>query len=136
MQVLAGLFQNLPFGTNLGLLQFMWMLVNGAIALQSRGPKTELCKRAVLPMHGRTVSHGADTFVGMWQIAELLRLLQAQIEELPQWRYHQHGGYRAVRCRHYGFLPSATQGMSQQTLLPSGRQGPASGDHGLGCCQR
>ena len=36
MQVLAGLFKNLPIGTNLGLLQFMWMLVNGAL-LSNRG---------------------------------------------------------------------------------------------------
>ena len=39
-------------------------------------------------------------------------------------------------CRHYGFLPSVTQGLSQQTLLPSGRQGLASGDHRPGWCQR
>ena len=94
MQVLAGLFKNLPIGTNLGLLHFMWMLVNGALlsnrgalfpALKASGLADAAVRRAWAAFRG-----------GVWQIAELLRLCQAQIEELPQWRYHQHGGYRAV----------------------------------------
>ena len=75
MQVLAGLFKNLPIGTNLGRLQFMWMLVNGALlsnrgalfpALKASGLADAAVRRAWAAFRG-----------GGWQIAELLRLWQA-----------------------------------------------------------
>ena len=78
------MFNNLLTGTNLGLLHFMWMLVNGALlsnrgalfpALKASGHADAAIRRAWAAFRG-----------GVWQIAELLRLWQAQIEELPQWR--------------------------------------------------
>ena len=134
MQVLAGLFKKLPTGTNLGLLHFLWMLVNGVL-LSNRGALFPALKASGLA-DAAVLRAWASYRGGVWQIAKLLRLWQAHIEGLLQWRYHQHGSYRAVSVDITAFLPSATQGMSQQTLLPSGRQGPANGDHGLGWCQR
>ena len=80
MQVLAGLFKNLPIGINLGLLQFMWMLVNGAL-LSNRGALFPA--RKAWGHSGAAVRRAWAAFRGgVWQIAELLRLWQAQIEGL------------------------------------------------------
>lgn len=94
MQVLAGLLESLPIGTNFALLQFMWMLVSGALlpsrgavfpALKAIGLSDAAARRAWAAMRG-----------GVWQIAVLLRLWQAQIEGLEGFHYHRHGGYRPV----------------------------------------
>ena len=124
MQVLAGLFKNLPIGTNLGLLHFMWMLVNGALlsnrgalfpALKASGHADAAVRRAWAAFRG-----------GGWQIAELLRLWQAQIEELPQWRYHQHGGYRAVSVDITAFYrPQLKECPSKHYYPPAGKALPA-----------
>ena len=66
----------------------------------------------------------------------LLRLWQAQIEELPQWRYHQHGGYRAVRVDITAFYRPQLKECPSKHYYPPAGQGPASGDHRLGWCQR
>jgi len=94
MNVLVELTKNLPVGTNLALLQFLWMLVSGALlpqrgaifpALQSTGLGAQATRRAWAAFRG-----------GVWQIAVLLRLWQAQIEGLPGWQVHRHEGYRAI----------------------------------------
>ena len=124
MQVLAGLFKNLPIGTNLGLIQFMWMLVNGALlsnrgvlfpALKASGLADAAVRRAWAAFRG-----------GGWQIAVLLRLWQAQIEELPQWRYHQHGGYRAVSVDITAFYrPQLKECPRKHYYPPAGKALPA-----------
>jgi hypothetical protein len=48
MQVLADLLENLPVGTNLALLQIMWMLVIGAL-LPQRGALFPALKATGLP---------------------------------------------------------------------------------------
>ena len=124
MQVLAGLFKNLPVGTNLGLFQFVWMLVNGTLlsnrealfpALKASGLSDAAVRRAWTAFRG-----------GVWQIAELLRLWQAQIEELPQWRYHQHGRYRAVSVDITAFYrPQLKDYPSKHYNAPAGKALPA-----------
>ena len=94
MNILVALTQGLPVGTNLALLQFIWMLVSGALlpqrgaifpALQSIGLSDPATRRAWAAFRG-----------GVWQTAVLLRLWQEQIEGLPGWRVHRHEGYRAI----------------------------------------
>jgi hypothetical protein len=94
MSILVELTQGLPVGTNLALLQFLWMLVSGALlpqrgaifpALQSTGLSNQATRRAWAAFRG-----------GVWQTAVLLRLWQAQIEGLPGWQVHRHEGYRAI----------------------------------------
>jgi hypothetical protein len=94
MNVLVTLTQGLPVGTNLALLQFLWMLVSGALlpqrgalfpALQSIGLSEQAIRRAWAAFRG-----------GVWQTAWLLHLWQAQIEGLPGWQVHRHEGYRAI----------------------------------------
>jgi hypothetical protein len=90
--VLIELTQDLPVGTNLGLLQFLWMLVSGALlpqrgaifpALKSMGLSDEASRRA-----------WAGFRSGAWQIGPLLGEWQEQIEGLAGWQEHCHEGYR------------------------------------------
>ena len=94
MRVLVELTKGLPVGTNLVLLQFLWMLVSssllpqrGAIfpALKSNGLSYQATRRAWAAFRG-----------GVWQTAILLRLWQEQIEGLPGWQVHRHEGYRSI----------------------------------------
>lgn len=94
MKSLIALTRDLPVGTNLALLQFIWMLVSGALlpqrgalfpALQATGLSAEATRRA-----------WAAFRKGVWQRVVLLRLWQAQIEGLPGWQIHCHEGYRAI----------------------------------------
>ena len=102
----------------------MWMLVIGALlsnrgalfpALKASGLADAAVRRAWAAFRG-----------GVWQIAELLRLWQAQIEELPQWRYHQHGGYRAVSVAITAFYrPQLKECPSKHYNPPAGKALPA-----------
>jgi hypothetical protein len=94
MNILVALTKGLPVGTNLALLQFLWMLVSGALlpqrgalfpALQATGLSEQATRRAWAAFR-----HGA------WQTAVILRLWQEQIEGLPGWQVHRHEGYRAI----------------------------------------
>ena len=94
MRVLVELTKGLPVGTNLVLLQFLWMLVSGSLlpqrgaifpALKSTGLSDQATRRAWAAFRG-----------GVWQTAILLRLWQEQIEGLPGWQVHRHEGYRSI----------------------------------------
>lgn len=94
MRILVELTKGLPVGTNLALLQFLWMLVSGALlpqrgaifpALQSTGLSEQATRRAWAAFRG-----------GVWQTAVILRLWQEQIEGLSGWQVHRHEGYRAI----------------------------------------
>ena len=78
MKILVALTQDIPIGTNLALLQFMWMLVSGAL-LPQRGALFPALKSIGLtdPATRRTWTafRGGD-----WQTAVLLRLWRAQIQ--------------------------------------------------------
>jgi hypothetical protein len=94
MTILVALTEGLPVGTNLALLQFMWMLVSGALlpqrgalfpALQATGLSAQATRRAWAAFRR-----------GAWQTAVILRLWQEQVEGLPGWQVHLHEGYRAI----------------------------------------
>jgi hypothetical protein len=94
MNILVALTKGLPVGTNLALLQFLWMLVSGALlpqrgalfpALQATGLSEQATRRAWAAFRR-----------GAWQTAVILRSWQEQIEGLPGWQVHRHEGYRAI----------------------------------------
>jgi hypothetical protein len=116
MTVLVALTRGLPVGTNLALLQFIWMLVSGALlpqrgaifpALQSIGLSAAAIRRAWAAFRG-----------GVWQTALLLRLWQAQIEGLPGWQVHRHAGYRAIPVDVTAFWRPALQSCPSQHYHP------------------
>ena len=94
MKILVALTQDLPIGTNLALLQFLWMLISGALlpqrgalfpALKASGLSDAATRRAWAAFRG-----------GVWQTALILRIWQTQIEGLEGWQVHRHEGYRVV----------------------------------------
>ena len=94
MKILVKLTEDFPIGTNLALLQFMWMLGSGALlpqrgalfpALQSIGISEQAVRRAWAAFRG-----------GVWQTVVLLRLWQEHIQGLPDWQEHRYEGYRVV----------------------------------------
>ncbi|MEA4906907.1 MAG: hypothetical protein VB089_04765 [Anaerolineaceae bacterium] len=107
MNILVALTEGLPVGTNLALLQFLWMLVSGALlpqrgaifpALQATGLSDPATRRAWAAFRR-----------GTWQMAVLLRLWQEQITGLPGWQGHRHEGYRAITVDVTAFWRPALQ---------------------------
>lgn len=114
--MLIELTQDLPIGTNLALLHFLWMLVSGALlpqrgalfpALKAIGLSDEASRRAWAAFRG-----------GVWQIGVLLRLWQRQIERLPDWQEHRHEGYRAIVADITAFWRPTLQNCPSQHYHP------------------
>ena len=117
MNVLVALTQGFPIGTNLALLQFLWMLVSGALlpqrgalfpALQATGLSAAATRRA-----------WAAFRKGAWQTAVLLRLWQAQIAGLSGWQVHRHEGYRAITVDVTAFWRPALKDCPSQHYHPA-----------------
>jgi len=92
--VLSILTQELPVGTNLALLHFMFMLVSGALlpnrgtmfpALKSIGLSDAATRRA-------WVAFGK----GAWQMPAILGVWRKYVKELPGWQEHRYEGYRPI----------------------------------------
>ncbi len=94
MKILVKMTEGLPKGTNLALLQFLWMLVSGAL-LPQRGALFPALKASGLS-DGATRRAWAAFRGGVWQIAILLRLWQGHIQGLPGWQERRYEGYRVV----------------------------------------
>lgn len=124
MQALAGLLESLPIGTNLALLQFMWMLISGSL-LPSRGAVFPALK-AIGLADAEARRAWAAMRRGVWQIAVLLRLWQAQVEGLEGFQYHRHGGYQAVSVDITAiFRPQLKGWQGKHYYPPAGKALPA-----------
>ena len=143
MNILVALTKDLPVGANLALLQFLWMLVSGALlpqrgalfpALQSTGLSEQAVRRAWAAFRR-----------GAWQTAVILRLWQEQIEGLPGWQVHSHEGYRAItvdvtafwrpklrNCPSKHYHPVANRALPAVIFGVIGEVGPI-GDQRLAC---
>lgn len=117
MKILVALTEGLPVGTNLALLQFLWMLVSGALlpqrgalfpALQATGLSEQATRRAWAAFRR-----------GAWQTVVLLRLWQEQIEGLPGWQVHRHEGYRAITVDVTAFWRPALQNCPSKHYHPA-----------------
>jgi len=100
-QALAQLVAGQPIGTNLGLMLFLWMLVSGNL-LQSRGAIFPALQRMGLDeAESRRV--WAAFAEGKWEIADLLKQWQQQVEQEGRWQEHRLGGYRVKAVDLVGF---------------------------------
>lgn len=94
MEALCAVTVNLPIGTNLGLLHFLWMQVSGNL-LSSRGalfPALQaigLCPRAIRRAW-------AALRYGSWKIADLLCAFETHVQEEGQWQAASYEGYKPV----------------------------------------
>ena len=94
MSVLIAIVANLPVGTNLGMLHFLWMLVTGSLlphrgaifpALQSTGIGKKAVRRSWAAFRG-----------GMWQISELMVEWNNYMRAQQQWEPRRYEGYYAM----------------------------------------
>jgi len=116
MKILVNLVQELPIGTNLALLHFLWMLVSGAL-LPQRGALFPALKSIGISDQAVRRSWGAFR-KGAWQAMAVLRLWQAYIEGLSGWRWHRHEGYRAVVVDTTAFWRPTLKGCPSQHYHP------------------
>lgn len=92
MAALCAVTSDLPIGTNLALLHFMWMQVSGAL-LASRGALFPALQAIGLPPDAVRRSWAAFRY-GAWQIDTLLIAWEQYVLAQDQWQEHRHGGYR------------------------------------------
>src|SRR5207249_4496750 len=101
MSLLSALIAPLPIGTNLGLLQVVWMMLSGRL-LASRG--------ALMP--GLAHSGLRDAAVrrawaalgqGAWTIAPLLRRWHSLVQQAHLWQPRTYGGYTPLAVDVTGF---------------------------------
>jgi len=92
--ILSLLTQELPVGTNLALLHFMWMLVSGAL-LPNRGAIFPALKSVGLS-DAATRRAWAAFGKGVWQISAILSVWQEQVKRMPDWQEHRYEGYRPI----------------------------------------
>jgi hypothetical protein len=94
ISVLSILVQNLPIGTNLALLQFLWMLVSGSL-LPSRGAIFPGLK--LIGLEDAAIRRAWAAFrKGKWQISVMLVLWREHVKALPGWKEHRYEGYLPV----------------------------------------
>ena len=90
ISVLSILVQNLPIGTNLALLQFLWMMVSGSL-LPSRGAIFPGLK--LIGLEDAAIRRAWTAFrKGKWQIPVLLVLWREHVKVLPGWKEHRYEG--------------------------------------------
>jgi len=94
MSVLIAIVVNLPVGTNLGMLHFLWMLISGSLltnrgaifpSLQAIGLSEKAVRRSWTAFHS-----------GMWQIGELMVVWTKYMEEQQQWQPRRYEEYYAM----------------------------------------
>ena len=124
IEVLCAVVAGTPIGTNLGLVQLLWMLVSGRL-LETRG--------AVIP--GLSATGLTDPVVrrawaslghGCWTSAGLLQAWRRQVETEGRWQAHAHAGYRPVAVDVTGFWRPRLQGCATRHYHgPAGKALPA-----------
>ena len=115
--VLSQLVEGLPVGTNLALLQFMWMLVSGAL-LPNRGAMFPALKSIGLS-DAETRRAWVAFRRGVWQIAILLRIWQEYVTGLEGWQLHSYEGYRPVTVDVTAFWRPALQNCPSKHYHPA-----------------
>jgi len=106
-----------PVGTNLALLQFMWMLVSGAL-LPQRGALFPALKSTGLS-DKETRRAWAAFRKGAWQIAVLLRIWQEYVMGLEGWQLHRYEGYIPVTADVTAFWRPALQNCPSKHYHPA-----------------
>jgi hypothetical protein len=91
IQTLTAVVEKLPIGTNLALLQFLWMLISGALhnsrgamfpALKSIGLTDEEVRRAWAAMR-----------YGAWETEKLLEIWRTYVTSQGEWQASHYAGY-------------------------------------------
>lgn len=108
IQALQAVVQDLPVGTNLALLQLLWMMLQGSL-LSSRGAVFPALLASGFGI-GTARRCWAAMRYGVWQPEELIAAWQAFVKGQNQWHEHEHEGYRAVSVDLTGFWRPCLKG--------------------------
>lgn len=120
IQTLAIIVDNLPIGTNLALLQFMWMLVSGRL-LASRGALFPALKAIGLTEDAMRRAWAAFRG-GVWCIEYLLLIWQSHVAGLPGWHYHEYEGYKPVGVDITAFFRPRLKGCPSKHYHPQAQR--------------
>jgi len=115
--VLSLLVQELPVGTNLALLHFMYMLVSGAL-LPSRGAIFSGLKSIGLSdaaIRRAWVAFGK----GAWQISAILVLWREHVKQTYSWQEHRYESYRPIAADITGFWRPALKNCPSKHYHPA-----------------
>lgn len=101
IQAITEIVKNVPIGTNIALLQLLWMMLQGHL-ISSRGSIF-----SGLMLSGYTAETSRRCWAGMrygkWEIEELIGNWRKYVKKEGQWQANKHGGYRAVAVDLVGF---------------------------------
>ncbi len=138
VKALSQLTENLPIGTNLGMLHFLWMLVSGAL-LPSCGVLFPALKSIGLS-DGETRRAWGAFRSGQWGIRDLVRVWRAYVKGQSGWVVHRIEGYVPVpvdltafwrptlkNCPSKHYEPSAGQALPAVTMGLVGEVGELNG---------
>lgn len=109
MSALIAIVTDLPVGTNLSLMQFLWMLVSGSLlthrgalypALQGTGIGQRAVRRAWVAFRG-----------GVWQISELMVAWERYMRQQQRWQPYDYEGYQAIAVDITPFWRPKLQGL-------------------------
>jgi len=108
IQALQAVVKRLPVGTNLALLQFLWMMLQGSL-LGSRGAIFPALVASGFGEETVRRCWGAMRY-GVWQTTDLIEAWQEYVKGQGEWQEHDHGGYRAVSVDLTGFFRPCLKG--------------------------
>ena len=112
MLALTSIVSRLYVGTNLAMLHFLWMLINGSLlphrgaifpALQSTGIGEQAVRRSWKAFHS-----------GMWQIGELIVAWNQYMQEQQRWQPRHYEGYEAIVVDTAPFWRPKLQGLKSK----------------------
>jgi hypothetical protein len=121
ISVLSQLTKNLPIGTNLALLHFLWMLVSGAL-LPNRGAIFPALK-AIGLSDGATRRAWRAFRRGKWQISSLVGWWRDYVHGQPGWSVHRYAGYVPVTVAVTAFWRPALKTCPSKHYPPGAQRG-------------
>jgi hypothetical protein len=123
-QSLAQLVEDLPIGTNQGMLHFLWALVSGNL-LESRGAIFPALQKMGLD-EAESRRAWAAFAKGKWKISQLLTQWQRQVEAEGVWEEHRFEEYRVKAVDLVGFWrPKLQNCLSKHYKAEAGKALPA-----------
>ncbi|MCR4406596.1 MAG: hypothetical protein NUW24_06705, partial [Anaerolineae bacterium] len=124
MEALCAVAQDLPIGTNLALVHFLWMQISGAL-LPSRGALFPALQASGLEPPETRRAWAALRY-GDWHIADLLSAWSTYITMQGQWQEHRYGGYRPKAVDLTAYWRPALHGLKSKHYHPgAGKALPA-----------
>lgn len=101
IQAMVSVVQGVPVGTNVGLVQMLWVMVNGSF-LASRGAVFPALQQGGLRVSEIRRSWAALRY-GQWDVNELLERWQVYVASENQWQPRLYAGYRVLSVDITGF---------------------------------